>query len=253
MRNMRPVISIGAAFIVGSCAGWVAKGKYLDFLFSHYVPALVTLLAAFYGAKFAFNLQAKKEAQEKRNREIINGNLAIFKLTIMLNHLLQYQKQFIDPFRGSQTAFVEMTPSATIEKKNTHIDLDSLSFLLVSDNQNVIGEVLVEEERYDAAITAIKSRSATHINELQPCFDNAGFENGGSYSMIDIKAILGERLFHTLVQSTDQVINHVDLTINSIQEVARKLNNSLKKQFPDERIFSIEIPQIAEQASKELV
>jgi len=77
MQNTKIPISICVAFILGAVAGWMAKGEHLDFLFSHYVPAIVTLLAAYYGAKFAFDFQRSKEEKEQKNKNIISGNLAV--------------------------------------------------------------------------------------------------------------------------------------------------------------------------------
>ena len=52
-------------------------------------------------------------------------------------------------------------------------------------------------------------------------------------------------------QSTDQVIYHVDTTIISLKAAADKLTASLKKQFPNERIISVGMPQTTEQAAEE--
>lgn len=242
MKIMNMIISVGVAFILGAGAGWIAKGKHLDYLFLNYIPALVTLLAAFYGAKFAFDFQRGKEEEEHKNQKIVSGNLAIFKLTTMINSLLIYQRQIVEPVRGKPTAFLEMSPTLPQIKDQVSIDLDSLSFLLVTDDQNLIGELSVEEARYEAAIAAINERSRVHRNELQPALEAAGIQNGGIYYQADIQRALGERLFQTMIQSTDQVIFHVDATILSLKAVADKLTEALKKQFPKERIIRVGIP-----------
>lgn len=242
MKNTNTSILIGVAFILGAGAGWIAKGKHVDFLFTHYVPAVVTLLAAYYGAKFAFEFQSEKEKKEERNRNIVSGNLAIFKLISMINSLLSYQKQIIEPIRGKETAFLEMSPTLPQEKDNILIDLDSLAFLLGTDDQNLVGEISVETARYDAAIAAINDRSMVHRHEAQPTLDAAGVKNGGNYLHEDIRRVLGERLFHTLHQSTGQVIYHVDTTILSLKEMSDKLTKALKGLYPDERIISVGMP-----------
>ena len=72
---MRPYVTIGIIFILGVGAGWIASGKYMNVLFSYYVPALATLLAAFYGAKFAFEFQRKKEMEDDRKKMLSMGTL----------------------------------------------------------------------------------------------------------------------------------------------------------------------------------
>lgn len=248
MKNTNRSILVGTAFILGAGAGWIAKGYYLDFLFTHYVPAVVTLLAAFYGAKFAFEFQSDKEKKEEKNRNIVSGNLAIFKLITMINSLLSYQRQIIEPIRGKETAFLEMSPTLPQKMDNISIDLDSLAFLLGTDDLNLVGELYVEAARYDAAIAAINDRSMVHRHEAQPTLDAAGVKNGGNYLHEDIRRVLGERLFYTLHQSTDQVIYHVDTTILSLKEISDKLTKALKALFPDKRILSVGMPGALENA-----
>ncbi len=243
MKNISSTISISAAFILGAGAGWIATGKHVDYLFSHYVPAIVTLLAAYFGAKFAFDFQRNKEKQDQKNKNRVSGNLAIFKLVTMINTLLSYQRQIIEPVRNRPMGFYEMMPTLPQVQDHISIDIDSLSFLLDTDDQNLIGELSVEEERYKAAIAAINDRSIVHRSEAQPTLDAAGITNGGNYSLEDIQKALGERLFYTLHTSTGQVISHVDSTILSLNEIADKLSQSLKKQFPKERIISLSIPE----------
>ena len=250
MKKTNTIISIGAAFILGAGAGWIAKGKHLDYLFSNYVPAVTTLLAAFYGAKFAFEFQRGKEEEEQKNKKIVSGNLAIFKLITMIKSLLSYQRQIIEPVRGKPTAFLEMSPTLQQIKDQVSINLDSLSFLLATDDQNLIGELSVEEARYEAAIAAINERSRVHRHEVQPTLDAVGIQNGGTYLHTDIQKALGERLFHTMVQSTDQVIFHVDSTIISLKNAADNLTKALKKQFPGERIIGVGMPTDEESAAQ---
>lgn len=250
---MNTKITIGAVFILGAGAGWIANGEHLEYLFSNYIPALVTLLAAFYGAKFAFDFQRRKEKEEQRTKKIISGNLAIFKLTSMINALLVYQRQIIEPVRGNPIAFLEMSPTLQQSNDNVSIDLDSLSFLLATDDQNLIGELSVEEARYEAAISAINDRSKVHRYELQPTLDSAGIQNGGTYLEADIQRALGERLFHTMVQSTNQVIYHVDSTLVSLKETADKLTAALKKHFPNERIIRVDVQNNAEATTEKKV
>jgi len=54
---------------------------------------------------------------------------------------------------------------------------------------------------------------------------------------------LGERLHQTIIQGTEQVIDHVDKTINSINSVGNKLTDILKKLFPGEKIISFEFEE----------
>lgn len=242
MKHINKAIPLGTAFILGAGAGWIVKGSLVSFLFTYYVPAIVTLLAAYYGAKYAFEFQREKEQQVIDKKNMVSGNLAIFKLVTMINSLLSYQRQIINPVRNKPTAFLEMSPTLPQSKDNISIDIDSLSFLLGMDEQNLVGELSVEEARYDAAISAINERSRLHRNEIQPALEAANIKNGGSYSLDEINSALGERMFQTLQLSTRQVILQVDTTIVSLKTMSDKLTKALRDQFPNERIISVSIP-----------
>lgn len=243
MNYKKWIIPVGSSFILGVGLGWIAKGDFLVLLFSTYLPALVTLLAAYYGAKFAFDFQMDKELEEKRNSDVTNGNLAIFKLLSMLNTLLAYQKQIIEPHRGKPTAFLEMDATHEQVKEDININVDKISFLLNTVDRNLLGEITVEMERFKSAMTAINERSSLHRHEIQPVLESKGIVQGGKYTLKEIENALGERLFISLNGATEQVVFHVESTIDSIKIIGKKLTSALKREFPDSEIMEIAIPK----------
>lgn len=83
-------IAAGITFILGVGAGWIAKGSHWDILFTSYVPALATLVAAFYGAKYAFEFQRKKENEDQKKKDLIAANITISRVT---NDLFHFQRE----------------------------------------------------------------------------------------------------------------------------------------------------------------
>ena len=49
------IVTFGVPFILGVGAGWIVQRRHWDVFLTSYVPALATLVAAFYGARYAFN------------------------------------------------------------------------------------------------------------------------------------------------------------------------------------------------------
>lgn len=243
MKGDTEVVLMILLFFTGAVFASYAKEISLLPFLNTFIMSLTTLLAAYFGAKFAFDFQINKEEQYQINKNRVSGNLAIFKLIAMINSLLSYQRQVIEPVRTKPTAFIEMSPTLPQVKDHISIDIDSLSFLFDAEDPNLIGELSIEEARYEAAIAAINDRSTFHRNEVQPTLDEAGMKSGGYYSHENLQNALGERIFNTLHQSTRQVIDHTDSTILSLNEIAAKLTISLKKQFPNERIISVSIPK----------
>jgi len=236
-------IAAGITFILGVGTGWIAKGSHWDILSTSYVPALTTLVAAFYGAKYAFDFQRTKESEDQKKKDLIAANITIFNLMRMANSLLVFKKQVIDPFRGKPTAFLEMPPVLHTVGEDIKINPESLYFLLQTKERNLLGEIIIEERRYHAAIESINERSNLHRNEIQPLLETSGIMQGGFYSIEQIEKALGERMFVTINQATEQLVVHVDQTIASIQTVSNKLVECMKNLHPDESVIRYSLPE----------
>ena len=241
-KKVNRTITIGATFILGFAAGWLVQGQHWDVFLTSYVPSLAVLLAAFYGASFAYELQKEKEKEDIKRRNIVNGNSAIFTLMRMTNKLVIFQRQIIDPIRNNPARFLAMQPTATLEKDDIKLDMEKLYFLLETDDRDLLGEIMIEEERYRNAIDAINGRSRLHLLEAQPQLEKAGFQPGGEYTFAQMEAMLGPRLYATIKSATDQTITHIDNAVVSIKATSDKLTTSLKRLFPNEKIISFTIP-----------
>jgi hypothetical protein len=217
------------------------QGRHWDVFLTSYVPALATLVAAFYGARYAFQFQKDKEKEDNKKRNVVNGNSAIFNIMRMTTTLRNIQIQIIDPGRDRPVRFHQMQPTLHLINDDIKINIESLYFLLETDDRNLLGELVTEEARYRSALSAINERSRLHIEEVQPLLERAGIVEGGDYSLARIEEVLGNRLYITIQQATEQAINHVDNAVVSLQQVADKLRASLKKVYPDETIIGFEI------------
>lgn len=236
-------ITAGITFILGVGAGWIATGRHWDVLFTSYVPALATLVAAFYGAKYAFEFQRKKEEEDKKKKDLVSANIANFNLMRMANSLLVFRKQAIDPFRDKPTAFLEIPAFLHTVGEDIKINPESLYFLLETKERNLLAEIIVEERKYITTVHAINERSTLHRNEIQPLLENAGVKQGGVYSLEQLEQALGERMFITINMATEQVVTHVDETISSIQAVSKKLADCMKIMHPDECVIRYTLPE----------
>jgi hypothetical protein len=246
---MNKIIAYGTAFILGVGAGWLVQGCHWDVFLTSYIPALATLLAAFYGAKYAFQFQINKEEEDIKRRNIVSANITLFNLSRMANKLVVYQRDIINPERNSPLRFLAIRPTSSLEKEHVKLNVDGLYFLLETDAMNLLGEVMVEEERYRTSMDAINLRSEYHINKIQPLLEKAGFISGNSYSLDQIKNILGPAAYDTLQETTEQMIEHVDRTLISLKSIADKLKVSIKTQHPDSIVISFVLPNQEDDSS----
>jgi len=246
MKGDHQVVAVVIIFFLGATFGGLVEGKLATAIFDDYVPALATLLAAFIGASYAFRLQSEKEERDTQKRKILAGNLAVFNFIRMINTLLNFQVQIIDPIRGKNTAFIEMQPTLHLLELDVDLVLEELAFLLETDNPNLLGELSIERSKFQKALDAINHRSKLHLEQVQPILENAGIEEGEDYTFQKIEQALGNRLYATMHQATDQVISHVDSSISSLQETGNELATMLKKLFPKEKVVSLADPENGE-------
>lgn len=231
--------------MLGVGAGLIIRNKDWSNFLTSYIPALATLVAAYYGAKFAFEFQNQKELENEKKHNLIAANKAIFTLSRMANDLFVYQRDYINPVRDDKEVFLELRPTSHYDKELFKLDIESLSFLLNTDFRNLLSEVAIEVERYISAIEAINLRSNIHLHEIQPKLERAGFKSGLSITITDadLEIILGNRLLSMLKETTDQVITHVDSTIESLKLVADRLKDSMKSIYPDQKIITFSLPK----------
>ncbi|MEQ1815373.1 MAG: hypothetical protein ABL861_02675 [Nitrosomonas sp.] len=240
MKGDHQVILAIIIFFSGVAFGNLVTTNVITF--SYFIPAFATLIAAFVGARYAFELSSLKEERNIRERNRIAANLASFNMLQMLNILLNYQSQFIDldKIRNNDYAFLELKPALTI--KDVCLDLNSLAFLLDGPHVNFLGELNAEQIKFRSLIDAINLHSQDKINKLQPALEKTGFNIDEVYPPLSkFEEILGPHLFHTMCGSTKQIIEKVDSNILSLQEVIAKFRIILEETFPNERKISVKI------------
>ncbi|MEZ0272930.1 MAG: hypothetical protein ACAH18_12625 [Methylophilaceae bacterium] len=240
---MKNLFTAASAFILGVGAGWLIQGRHWDVFLTSYIPALATLLAAFYGAKYAFQFQKDKELEDIKKRNLVSANASIFALSRMANNLFIYQRDVINTVRNSPGRFLELRPTLDLEKEYVQLNFDTLAFLLETEHMNLLGEVIAETEKYRSAIDAINGRSRLHLQTIQPQLEQASFPAQNQISIQQIEECLGDRLTTTLRESTDQVIEHVDSAIISLKDVADRLRRSIKLLYPNDKVIGFSLPE----------
>lgn len=237
---MNKIFISGTLFLLGVGAGLLIQSKDWNGFITSYIPVLATLVAAFYGAKFAFQFQKNKELDDIQKLNIANANAAIFDLMRMANTLFIYQRDLINPIKTSPFYFVELMPSPQFEKL-VKLNIQGLYFLLETDHRNLVGEIVVEEERYRSVIDSINLRSRLHLEEFQPALGKVIMPS--EHSLESIKNVVGDRIYISLKTSTDQVIDQVESYIVNLEEMGNRLTQCMKQVYPNDVIISFTLPR----------
>ncbi len=158
----------------------------------------------------------------------------------MFNVLFVFQQRVLEPIRGRDAKSVMLIQSFGGNYEGLRFEVDRLSYLLETSYRQVLAELLIEEERFHAAIRVVNERSNLHLLEIQPLLERAGIVEGGEYSESDFKAVLGPRLFPAIQRVTNDVFSHVDKSVISLLEVSKRLHSALSKLYPDAKFIRFE-------------
>jgi hypothetical protein len=204
-------------------------------------PSLATLVAAFFGAWFAYRLQENAKEKAQRASNINASNRALFSVFQQVNSLYLFKRDIIDPHRGNPGIVVAMQPVLPQDHDDLEFDFPSLGFLLNTKHKQIVLDLFIEQQRFQEAIKVINYRSALHLEQAQPILAMAGLKDGKEYSGADFANALGPRLFKELERATGQVVRQVDLTVESLSAVKQKMLKAFKELFPEGDFLNFEL------------
>jgi hypothetical protein len=196
------------------------------------VSGLVTLVAAFVGAWYAFRLSDRDRARQTEREQVAAVNRAQFVLIQQFNGLKMIQSQIIEPVRQHPGRSVAMRPVLPVVGPPVRLDCDSLSFLLETDDRELLFNLLIEQQRFDAALQIMNERSRLHLEVLQPRLATAGIREGEDYSREAVVDAVGNELVVRLERATADAIEHVDKTIESCPVLIAEFYRAMKLRFP---------------------
>lgn len=211
------------------------------------VAPLLSLSGTFLGAVFAFNLNREREENKLNQRRQEALNRACFALIMQANAIRQLKLQF-EPFPNKIVRALSLPALKPPAYEHVRVDLGELDFLLSSENPGVLLNLAIEHERFHQAITTVLLRADFYVNEFQKKFA----EVGGSKLNVNVgelKGLLGERIFQTLVSSTDLAFEHLSACDESIPKMLRELQAVAKVLYPKNKFVNYVMPDHGQKSS----
>jgi len=208
----------------------VAKGS---------ISPITTLLAAFFGAWFAYRFQNRVKEADKRSIKISAANKAMFNAYQLLNSLTIFQKDIIDPCRGRPDICFTMLPLLPEDHSDFQFDFNALGFILDTKHRKLLFDLFIEQQRYKEVVKVINYRSKLHKDIVQPGLVSAGIKKDIGYDIDIFINALGPLIYEDIKNLTDQVVYHVDRTIISLEATKNNMLTAFKDLFPNDNIVSI--------------
>lgn len=195
------------------------------------LTAAATLAAAYFGAKFAFAFQNRKNEEDEVTSTVKAANMAIFSLMRSHHELTAVKLQYIDPNIEDEDRHFSILPSSSPIQ---HLDLefDQLSYLLSSGDPNLLNELALAQSEINSTIDVVNARSRFHIVEFQPLLDAHPERLRRVVGLEDLEGIVGARVTHTLRSVTNSMVDSVPIALGLLASTVDKLHKTTKVMFP---------------------
>ena len=162
------VVGAVIIFFLGFSLGRVVEGFPVMEMLVILAP-IATLGSAYFGAKYAFDLQEKKEIKKAKDRKIISRKTAIFDISQMNRFLTQYSEDIVEPSKVKMWPEMKSYPELYI--KDFPLNLESLSFLIEEDSEDLLGKISSTKQKFSRILVKINTHSNLYRNKVEP-FDD---------------------------------------------------------------------------------
>jgi hypothetical protein len=199
--------------------GWIAGLSQIaikDLIATAWAP-----LSIFVGAWTAFYFNNRRSRQERVDKEVADGNLALFVLVEFYNQQLQYQKNYIDPHRHAPDAWFKIPSGPPLDVIRVELNRNSLGFVLES-NGNVWQKAVLEERRFYLVKALVDERNLL-LAKGWAKLEEAGITHGTPIRISELERIMGSVLYQQLLQMGSALIEQIDQNVkSSIGGIARR-------------------------------
>ncbi len=201
------------------------------------ISAGTTLLAAFCGAWFAFLFAKWQSKADEKNYQAAAANRALFVLTRQFNALENIRRQRLVLLEDKLDRHLSLMPSPELNYSQWRVDFSSLQFLLATSNTELLLDLMLQDEKFHAAVQSINERSKLHLQSVQPLLVRAGFETNANYPLDQFEEALGPHVTARIRSATDEVYLHVSKSCESSPQIVATAAKSFEEIFPKHKFL----------------
>ncbi len=198
------------------------------------------LSGAFAGSYITYKLAIRREEKKAEKEKIQAGQVALFTLIRQLNVIAGIKKQIFDKVKNDRVRHYIILSTIDNDYVDFKLDVTSMSYLLVTEFRNTLGEMLVIEDLFHTTINAIKTRAKIHI-EFQEALEKWGVSAITGLTDLNMKKIVGDRLCISLEKITNEVYELLDDCFRKLKIIIPKLADELERLFPKNKFIRFEL------------
>ena len=208
--------------------------EFLKDLFLALVTAAAAWPTAYFAAKYAFRLQVDREKRKEDEETVANANRAILRLIEARRNILAYAERLKASHVTPRNQHFAVVPAAS-PVEPLSVNLDSLVFILGSDNPNLLYDLSSAIAEINSTIEFINSRDRMH-SEFQRKAGDQFFGQNATIDIREVEAVAGPYLTTLLKQMTADMIEHIPNAISSAVHSIDHLRKITKAMYPSHKV-----------------
>nr|VFJ56588.1 MAG: hypothetical protein BECKFW1821B_GA0114236_102839 [Candidatus Kentron sp. FW] len=219
-------------------SGLAIENKVIPTHYDYVLKFVTIATGAFIGAFSAFALNAKTKHNDEQKIQKAAINKALFTILRQRNAIKNIVKEYNDLEHEYKIAF-NLPAKQPPDYSKLYLDTNELSFLLETQDPNMLMELSIEQERFEQVLSTIKIRNEFYVNEVQPALHDKGLI-GRIAPIQEYEALLGERVFKGALLGARNMVFHANKCDKSLAEIEPRLYKLAKAMFPNEKFVQSE-------------
>ena len=218
----------------------IVDDNNLQLLTNLVMTPVVTLAAAYAGARVAFDFQGRKDRENEIAQNVRVANTTIFQLVRFAYAFHVIEKQFISPHRNNHARHFQIDSGMEYGIEELQVDYDSLGFLFHSQAPDLLRTLAAVQLEVNATIGVIRQRSHWHVEKFQVAMDSV--PAGTILSADEVVELVGERIAITLKKQTDDLIQGVDASIAGLRSHIDGLRAAVQGMYAGHGVVFLQDP-----------
>lgn len=236
MRIFLSACVLVTVFYLGALVAHFGHGD-LGIDWQIWMGAAATLVAAYAGARYAFQINKQHEERRENEQKRLAGNRAVLALWRQLNTLNGVLKLNLNPHRGDPRRYFSVKAVRVLPSILPRLDIDSIAFLLDGKNPNLLGHLDKAQHMAFSAMDFLAERSRMHVEEVQPLIEEENRRRLAGNAPRRDEDILGERLFRRINDLTNKSFETFDESVSETRLQIDALSNELRMMFPKQNVI----------------
>lgn len=203
-----------------------------------------TLVGALVGAMLAYTLQRRFQRALERKAALVAAHRVMFVLLQQSNTVLLIQRDYVYPELKEKGRYLSIPALPPFDTKKNVLELTELGFLLeTTESRAILHDFYMAQENYLEALNQWNLRSALHHEKAQPAMAMSGIKSGDIVREEAIRAALGNHLFQSLVNSTDNSIEALRRAFAKLSDVTPRARDYFTKRFRTKDFTNFDFPE----------